>query len=98
MRFLEGRPPRLAQVPPTVRNSAMTALLPSSAACSAAAKAVEPLPRITRSYRSCGEVIVMLISLLQAGHPAWWIAPARASQMRPAHRRDRAHPSHDADA
>src|SRR5216684_6078571 len=67
IRFLEGRQPRLAQVPPTVRNSVITAVLPSSAACKAAAKAVEPLPRITRSCRSCVEVIVALISLVQAG-------------------------------
>ena len=29
IRFLEGRQPRLAQVPPTVRNSIMTAVWPS---------------------------------------------------------------------
>src|SRR5258708_39256309 len=52
IRFLEGRHPRLAQVPPMVRYSIMTAVLPSSAPCRAAAKAVEPLPRITRSYLS----------------------------------------------
>src|SRR5919204_1087165 len=49
IRFFEGRQPRLTQVPPRVRDSVITALLPSSAAFSAAAKAVEPEPRITRS-------------------------------------------------
>jgi len=49
MRFFEGRQPRFTQVPPTVRDSVMTAVFPSSAAFSAAAKAVEPEPRITRS-------------------------------------------------
>src|SRR6266540_613593 len=49
MRFFEGRQPRFTQVPPRVRDSVMTAVLPSSAAFSAAAKAVEPEPRITRS-------------------------------------------------
>src|SRR5574341_410988 len=49
MRFLLGRQPRLTQVPPRVRDSVITAVLPNSAALSAAAKAVEPEPRITRS-------------------------------------------------
>ncbi len=52
MRFLLGRQPRLTQVPPTVRTSVITARLPSSEALSAAAKAVDPEPRITRSYLS----------------------------------------------
>src|SRR5712692_7461347 len=52
IRFFDGRHPRFTHVPPTVRDSVMTAVLPSSAAFSAAAKAVDPDPRITRSYRS----------------------------------------------
>src|SRR5579883_1658989 len=67
IRFLEGKHPRLAQVPPTVRSSVMATVLPSSAACRAAAKAVEPLPRITRSKRS--GVDIEIISLQQADPP-----------------------------
>src|SRR5712692_3696210 len=52
IRFFDGRHPRFTHVPPTVRDSVMTAVLPSSAAFNAAAKAVDPDPRITRSYRS----------------------------------------------
>src|SRR2546422_1743563 len=52
MRFFEGRQPRFTQVPPRVRDSVITAVLPSSAALSAAAKAVEPEPRMTRSNLS----------------------------------------------
>src|SRR5437899_13015584 len=52
MRFFDGRHPRFTQVPPRVRDSVITALLPSSAALSAAANAVEPEPRMTRSKRS----------------------------------------------
>ena len=49
MRFLDGRQPRFTQVPPRVRLSVMAAVLPSSAARIAAANAVEPEPRMTRS-------------------------------------------------
>src|SRR5438105_15355194 len=59
IKFLLGRQPRLMQVPPRVRDSVITAVLPSSAALSAAAKAVEPEPRTTRSKRS-GAIAVLL--------------------------------------
>src|SRR5438093_1409366 len=49
MRFFDGRQPRLTHVPPTVRCSIMTAVLPSSWAVNAAANAVEPEPRIRKS-------------------------------------------------
>src|SRR5712691_11314082 len=49
MRFFDGRQPRLTHVPPTVRCSIMTAVLPSSCAVNAAANAVEPEPRISKS-------------------------------------------------
>src|SRR5437870_11338822 len=52
IRFLERRQPRFTHVPPCVRDSVITAVLPSSAALSAAANAVEPDPRMTRSKRS----------------------------------------------
>src|SRR5436190_10199612 len=65
IRFLLGRQPRLTQVPPRVRDSVMIAVLPSSAALSAAAKAVEPEPRITRSKRSAA--IVLVLGRMQAG-------------------------------
>src|SRR2546428_2312653 len=48
IRFFEGRQPRLTQVPPMLLDSVITAVLPSSCARSAAAKAVEPEPSITR--------------------------------------------------
>src|SRR3989442_12555661 len=56
MRFFEGRQPRFTQVPPTVRSSVITAVLPNSCARSAAAKAVEPEPRMTRSNLSAGDM------------------------------------------
>src|SRR6266567_4340904 len=49
IRFFEGRQPRFTHVPPMVRSSVITAVLPSSCARRAAANAVEPEPRITRS-------------------------------------------------
>src|SRR5690242_12842971 len=49
IRFFEGRQPRFTQVPPMVRSSIITEVLPSSCARNAAANAVEPEPRITRS-------------------------------------------------
>src|SRR5215472_15351062 len=49
MRFLDGRQPRFTHVPPNVRTSVIAALFPDSAARSAAANAVDPEPRITKS-------------------------------------------------
>src|SRR6266851_8002210 len=66
IRFLLGKQPRLTQVPPSARASVITAVLPSSAARSAAAKAVEPEPKMTRSNCS---VIGVLCSLGD-----WWTA------------------------
>src|SRR5438132_5965958 len=57
MRFFEGRQPRFTQVPPTVRSSVITAVFPNSCARSAAAKAVEPEPRMTRSNFSADDMI-----------------------------------------
>src|SRR5438132_755623 len=57
MRFFEGRQPRFTQVPPTVRSSVITAVFPSSCARSAAAKAVEPEPRMTRSNLPADDMI-----------------------------------------
>jgi hypothetical protein len=51
MGFFEGSYPRLTQVPPSMRFSVITTVLPSSAALIAAAKAVEPEPKITKSNR-----------------------------------------------
>src|SRR5579884_100959 len=52
IKFFDGKQPRFTHVPPMVRSSVMTAVLPSSRARNAAAKAVEPEPRITRSNLS----------------------------------------------
>src|SRR5919197_1755030 len=52
IRFFDGRQPRLAHVPPTVRRSTIVTRAPSSLALIAAAKAVDPEPRIRRSYGS----------------------------------------------
>src|SRR5947199_336654 len=58
----------------------MMALLPSSAACSAAANAVEPLPRITRSYLHALMCLLLQLdraSLAGQAHQAWdrhWLA------------------------
>src|SRR3990170_470296 len=49
MRFLEGKQPRFAHVPPSVRRSTMPTRPPSSFALIAAANAVEPEPRMRRS-------------------------------------------------
>src|SRR5258707_10233468 len=49
IRFFEGRQPRFTHVPPVVRSSVITAVLPSSCARSAAANAVEPEPRMIKS-------------------------------------------------
>src|SRR5947208_13633231 len=49
IRFFDGRHPRFTQVPPSMRFSVIAAVLPNSAALIAAANAVEPEPRITRS-------------------------------------------------
>src|ERR671937_2928261 len=80
MRFLEGRQPRLTQVPPTERASVMAAVFPSSLALMAAAKAVEPLPRISRSYWSViASPRVMDDLLSQSVHPvAFKPAPGRS--------------------
>src|SRR5579875_646665 len=51
IRFFDGRHPRLTQVPPRVRFSVIAAVLPSSAARMAAAKAVAPEPKMTKSKR-----------------------------------------------
>lgn len=51
IRFLDGRHPRFTHVPPSVRTSVIAAVLPSSAARIAAANAVEPDPRMTKSNR-----------------------------------------------
>ena len=58
IKFLDGRQPRLTQVPPIVRSSVMTDVLPISCARRAAANAVEPEPSITRSNR-CSCVIMI---------------------------------------
>src|SRR5712691_6376366 len=52
IRFLDGRQPRLAHVPPSVRRSTIATRAPRSVARMAAAKAVEPEPRMTRSNGS----------------------------------------------
>src|SRR6266851_1189107 len=49
IRFFDGKHPRFTQVPPSVRFSVIAAVLPSSAALMAAANAVDPEPKITRS-------------------------------------------------
>src|SRR5437667_4651598 len=49
IKFFDGKHPRFTQVPPIARSSVITAVLPSSCARNAAANAVEPEPRITRS-------------------------------------------------
>src|SRR5260370_6193951 len=51
IRFFDGKHPRFTQVPPSVRFSVIATVLPSSAALIAAANAVEPEPRITKSNR-----------------------------------------------
>src|SRR5712692_2503451 len=57
MRFFEGKQPRFTQVPPSLRSSVITAVLPSSWARSAAANAVEPEPRMTRSNLSADDMV-----------------------------------------
>src|SRR5579859_59554 len=52
MRFFEGRQPRLAHVPPGVRRSTIATRAPRSEARIAAAKAVEPEPRMRKSNGS----------------------------------------------
>src|SRR3990170_2568129 len=56
-RFLEGRQPRLTQVPPIVRRSAMATFAPSSLARMAAAKAVAPEPMMNRSASAIGRLL-----------------------------------------
>src|SRR5260370_26236042 len=51
IRFFEGKHPRFTHVPPSVRFSVIAAVFPNSAALIAAANAVEPEPRITKSNR-----------------------------------------------
>src|SRR6266571_4035642 len=60
MRFLDGRHPRLTHVLPMVRSSVIAAVFPSSCAVSAAANAVEPEPRITRSKWSTIYVLLLV--------------------------------------
>src|SRR5260370_25850991 len=59
IRFFEGRQPRFTHVPPVVRSSVITEVLPGSCARSAAANAVEPEPRMTRSKCLFGITIVL---------------------------------------
>src|SRR5712692_9175106 len=69
MRFFDGRHPRLTHVPPTVRSSVITAVLPSSRAVSAAANAVEPEPRMMRSQWST-IVLLLLTSSARLSRPS----------------------------
>ena len=68
IKFFDGRQPRLTHVPPVVRSSAITEVLPSSCARGAAANAVEPEPRMRRSNLL---VLAICIPPTQSGHPSF---------------------------
>src|SRR3990172_2134245 len=71
MRFLDGRQPRFAHVPPSIRRSTIATRAPSSDALIAAANAVDPDPRIRRSNGSAirGGATAALERVVLAGRP-----------------------------
>src|SRR6267143_5661132 len=67
IRFFDGRHPRFTHVPPIVRSSIIKDVLPDSCARKAAAKAVEPEPRMSRSTsETVIQVLLWRSSPLQA--------------------------------